>query len=79
MTLYASRAPDREVTTLIWQLATVVSFCLKHPARLETASWIELYALSEMAIYGVSAGWVVFFVRRSERRAGPRPVTMPSA
>jgi O-antigen/teichoic acid export membrane protein len=43
------------------------------------ASWIELYALSEMAIYGVSAGWVVFFVRRSERRAGPRPVTMPSA
>ena len=26
-----------------------------------------LYALSEMAIYAVSAGWIVLFVRRSER------------
>lgn len=32
-------------------------------------SWIRLYALSEMAIFGASAGWIVLFVRRSERRA----------
>ena len=32
-------------------------------------SWIELYALSEMAIYAVSAGWIVLFVHRIERRA----------
>jgi hypothetical protein len=30
-------------------------------------SWIELYALSEMAIYAVSDGWIVLSVRRSER------------
>jgi O-antigen/teichoic acid export membrane protein len=31
-------------------------------------SWIEVYALSEMAIYAVSAGWIVLFVHRSEHR-----------
>jgi O-antigen/teichoic acid export membrane protein len=30
-------------------------------------SWIGLYALTEMAIYGVSAGWIVLFVRRQDR------------
>jgi O-antigen/teichoic acid export membrane protein len=33
------------------------------------ASWIELYALSEMAFYAASAGWIVLYVRRNERRA----------
>jgi O-antigen/teichoic acid export membrane protein len=33
------------------------------------ASWIGLYALSEMALYGASAGWIVLYVWRNERRA----------
>jgi O-antigen/teichoic acid export membrane protein len=32
------------------------------------ASWIELYALSEMILYGASATWIVFYVHRRERR-----------
>lgn len=33
------------------------------------ASWIEFYALSEIALYGASAGWIVLYVWSNERRA----------
>lgn len=33
------------------------------------ASWIGLYALSEMALYAASAGWIVLYVWRKECRA----------